>query len=135
MRNLGLAHLFGLRSGYCDFLARSTLGPNSQCVLEIGSRTTGTIHGARDAIHCAVHVHTTACVVTAWFPVRAQADRLKMSGFNVVLRIVPLSSPFVTTTLQAFKDRVVGDLLPTFCNDPSRGWGCEGFKENWGNVT
>jgi hypothetical protein len=41
----------------------------------------------------------------------------------------------VTTTFQAFKDRVVGDLLPTFCNDPSRGWGCEGFKEDWKDVT
>jgi hypothetical protein len=29
----------------------------------------------------------------------------------------------------------VGDLLPTFCNDPSRGWGCEGFKEDWKDVT
>ncbi|MGH6881073.1 MAG: hypothetical protein ACREFM_09145 [Hypericibacter sp.] len=27
------------------------------------------------------------------------------------------------------------NLLPTFCNDPSRGWGCEGFKENWKKVT
>jgi hypothetical protein len=41
----------------------------------------------------------------------------------------------VITTFQAFKDRVVRDLLPQFCNDPSRGWGCEGFKENWKNVT
>jgi hypothetical protein len=39
------------------------------------------------------------------------------------------------TTFQAFKDRFVGDLLPTFCNDPSRGWGCEGFKEDWKDVT
>jgi hypothetical protein len=47
----------------------------------------------------------------------------------------PRSSAFVTTTFQAFKNRVVGDLLPTFCDDPSRGWGCGGFKEDWKNVT
>jgi hypothetical protein len=41
----------------------------------------------------------------------------------------------VTTTFQVFKDRVMGDLLPTFCDDPSRGWGCKGFKEDWRNVT
>ncbi len=41
----------------------------------------------------------------------------------------------MTTTFQAFKDRIVGDLLPTFCDDPSRGWGCGGFKEDWKNVT
>jgi hypothetical protein len=39
------------------------------------------------------------------------------------------------TTFQSFKDRVMGDLLPAFCDDPSRGWGREGFKEDWGNVT
>jgi hypothetical protein len=39
----------------------------------------------------------------------------------------------MTTTFQAFKDRIVGDLLPTFCDD--RGWGCGGFKEDWKNVT
>jgi hypothetical protein len=41
----------------------------------------------------------------------------------------------VTTTFQLFKDRILGDLLPTFCNHPSRGWGCEGFKEDWKNVS
>ena len=41
----------------------------------------------------------------------------------------------MTTTFQAFKDRILADLLPTFCNHPSRGWGCEGFKEDWTNVT
>ena len=41
----------------------------------------------------------------------------------------------MTTTFQAFKDRILGDLLPTFCNHPSRGWGCEGFKEDWTNVS
>jgi hypothetical protein len=41
----------------------------------------------------------------------------------------------VTTTFQAFKDRILGDLLPTFCNHPRRGWGCEGFKEDWKNVS
>ena len=41
----------------------------------------------------------------------------------------------MTTTFQAFKDRIVGDLLPTFCDDPSRRWGCGGFKEDWKNIT
>ena len=41
----------------------------------------------------------------------------------------------MTTTFQAFKDRILEDLLPTFCNHPSRGYGCEGFKEDWKNVT
>jgi hypothetical protein len=41
----------------------------------------------------------------------------------------------VTTTFQAFKDRILEDLLPTFCNHPSRDWGCEGFKEDWKNVS
>lgn len=39
------------------------------------------------------------------------------------------------TTFQSFKDRIMGDLLPEFCDDPSRGWGREGFKEDWKNVT
>ena len=29
----------------------------------------------------------------------------------------------------------MGTLLPQFCNDRSRGWGCEGFKEDWKKVT
>ena len=37
-------------------------------------------------------------------------------------------------TLQAFRDRIMGTLLPQFCNDPSRGYGCEGFKEDWKKV-
>ena len=41
----------------------------------------------------------------------------------------------MSTAFEAFKDRIRGDLLPTFCNDPSRSWGCEGFKEDWKNVT
>ena len=41
----------------------------------------------------------------------------------------------VTMISQAFRDRIVGKLLPTFCNDPSRGWGCEGFKEDWTKVS
>jgi hypothetical protein len=36
---------------------------------------------------------------------------------------------------RGFRDRVVGKLLPTFCNDPTRSWGCEGFKEDWEKVT
>lgn len=39
------------------------------------------------------------------------------------------------TKFQAFKDRIIGDLLPTFCDDPSRGWGCAGFKEDWKNIS
>ena len=38
-------------------------------------------------------------------------------------------------TSQIFKDRIVGELLPIYCNDPSRGLGCEGFKANWKKVT
>ena len=41
----------------------------------------------------------------------------------------------MTMTFQTFKNRILGDLLPTFCNHPSRGWGCEGFKEDWKNVS
>jgi hypothetical protein len=37
--------------------------------------------------------------------------------------------------LSVFKERILGDLLPTFCNHPKRGWGCEGFKEDWKNVS
>lgn len=45
------------------------------------------------------------------------------------------SAPSVTTAFQAFKDRILGDLLPIFCDDPSRGWGRGGFKEDWKHVT
>jgi hypothetical protein len=38
-------------------------------------------------------------------------------------------------TLQAFKDRVLGDLLPEYCDDPSRGWGFTGFKPDWSKVS
>jgi hypothetical protein len=41
----------------------------------------------------------------------------------------------MTMTLQALKDRVMGDLHPTFCDHPSRGWDRGGFKEDWKNVT
>lgn len=41
----------------------------------------------------------------------------------------------MTTTFQAFRDRIMGDLLPAFCDDPSRGWGREGFREDWKKVT
>lgn len=37
--------------------------------------------------------------------------------------------------LQKFRDRIVEDLLPAYCNDSSRRWGCEGFKEDWTKVT
>lgn len=52
---------------------------------------------------------------------------------SVLDRLDNLDKPGITT-FQAFKDRVLGDLLPTFCNDPSRGWGCGGFKEDWKKV-
>jgi hypothetical protein len=38
-------------------------------------------------------------------------------------------------TSQAFRDRIMGTLLPQFCNDQNRGSGCEGFKEDWRKVT
>lgn len=38
-------------------------------------------------------------------------------------------------TLKALKDRVWNDLLPTFCDDPSRGWGRDGFKADWGKLS
>jgi len=38
------------------------------------------------------------------------------------------------TTFQSFKTLVLDELLPAFCDDPSRGWGREGFKEDWGNI-
>jgi len=47
----------------------------------------------------------------------------------------PRSAAIVTATFQTFKDRIVGDLVPIFSNDPRRGSGCEGFKEDWKNVT
>lgn len=34
---------------------------------------------------------------------------------------------------QAFRDRIMGALLPQFCND--RGYGWESFKEDWKKVT
>lgn len=37
--------------------------------------------------------------------------------------------------LQDFRDRIRGTLLPQFSNDPTRGWGCEGFKEDWSKIT
>lgn len=37
--------------------------------------------------------------------------------------------------LEAFKHRVLTELLPKYCDDPSRGWGSAGFKPNWGRVS
>lgn len=37
--------------------------------------------------------------------------------------------------LEAFKQRVLTELLPQYCDDPSRGWGSDGFKPNWGRVS
>jgi hypothetical protein len=38
-------------------------------------------------------------------------------------------------TLTTFKDRVLVDLLPRYCDDPSRGWGSDGFKPDWSKVS
>jgi hypothetical protein len=65
--------------------------------------------------------------------VRWDASRLRWSRSSTTNSLQ--GAAFVTPTLQAFKDRIVGDLLPTFCDDPSRGWGCGGFKEDWKNIT
>jgi hypothetical protein len=34
------------------------------------------------------------------------------------------------TALEQFRDRILNDLLPEFCDDPSRGWGANGFTES-----
>ena len=36
---------------------------------------------------------------------------------------------------KAFEDRVLSHLLPEFCNDPSRGWGPDGFRGDWGRIS
>lgn len=35
---------------------------------------------------------------------------------------------------EAFKERVLNDLLPAFCNDPARNYDIAGFKSNFGDV-
>src|SRR5690349_9926108 len=35
----------------------------------------------------------------------------------------------------AFEDRILNELLPIFCNDSSRGWGCDGFRNEWHKVS
>jgi hypothetical protein len=35
---------------------------------------------------------------------------------------------------QEFRELIIGTLLPEFCNDPSRGYGCDGFKADWSKV-
>jgi hypothetical protein len=41
-----------------------------------------------------------------------------------------------TDDLTSFKNRVLDDLLPKFCDDPSRGWGSAGFKQpDWSKVS
>jgi hypothetical protein len=37
----------------------------------------------------------------------------------------------MTSALHAFRNRILNDFLPTFCNDPSRSWGADGFKADW----
>jgi hypothetical protein len=41
-----------------------------------------------------------------------------------------------TDDLTSFKNRVLDDLLPKYCDDPSRGWGSAGFKQpDWSKVS
>ena len=35
---------------------------------------------------------------------------------------------------QTFRNRVLNDLLPTYCNDPSRLWDVAGFKQDWDKI-
>jgi hypothetical protein len=35
---------------------------------------------------------------------------------------------------QTFRNRILNDLLPTFCNDPSRLRGATGFKQDWDKI-
>ena len=37
--------------------------------------------------------------------------------------------------LKAFEDRILTDLLPTFCDDPTRAWGSDGFRRDWERVS
>jgi hypothetical protein len=37
--------------------------------------------------------------------------------------------------IEAFKQRILTDLLPQFCDDPSRLFGLEGFKADWSKIT
>jgi len=57
-----------------------------------------------------------------------QVPRLK-PGCSYIMRELPIDM-----TLQAFKDRVLGDLLPKYCDHPSRGWGSAGFKPDWSKL-
>ena len=41
----------------------------------------------------------------------------------------------MNTAIQTFQDRILGDLLPAFCDHPKRGWSCEGFKKDWKNIS
>ena len=36
---------------------------------------------------------------------------------------------------QAFEERILGDLLPTFCNDPQRQFALEGFRPKWERIS
>eukprot|EP01036_Dinobryon_divergens_P060106 gene60106-80160_t len=37
--------------------------------------------------------------------------------------------------LKAFEDRILTDLLPTFCDDPKRASGSDGFRRDWERVS
>lgn len=37
--------------------------------------------------------------------------------------------------MQAFRDRILNDLLPEFCNDPSRDLTTDGFKADWDKIS
>lgn len=41
----------------------------------------------------------------------------------------------VNPASRAFQERILNDLLPTYCNDPSRAWGAAGFKDDCGKIT
>lgn len=38
-------------------------------------------------------------------------------------------------TLEAFRNRVLLNLLPEYCDDSSRGWGSDGFKPDWSKIS
>jgi hypothetical protein len=64
----------------------------------------------------------------------AEVKLREVPGSFIVRR--PLRSSDPTDDLTSFKNRVLDDLLPKFCDDPSRGWGSAGFKQpDWSNVS
>src|SRR5690242_7228605 len=37
--------------------------------------------------------------------------------------------------LELFRDQILNDFLPIFCNHPSRAWGADGFTADWSKIT